>query len=90
VFDVEKLERERQEYQRCLEYKESLTGNDKKLFDMIERVYPNARYCLTQDELILLAKVYENNLINGSFDIFRYGFLKGQRAERARRKRGTR
>jgi hypothetical protein len=36
---------------------------------------------------MLFAQVYNNNLINGSGDLFRYGFLKGLRAEKAMAKK---
>ena len=45
------------------------------------------RYDIGVDVLLDLAKKHRNNLINGSFDLFRIGFLKGQRAEKARQRR---
>jgi hypothetical protein len=36
---------------------------------------------------MLISNAYKNDLFGGSYDIFRYGFLKGQRAEKARRKK---
>lgn len=38
------------------------------------------------NDVMLFADIHNNNLINGSTDLFNYGFLKGQRAERARLK----
>jgi hypothetical protein len=38
------------------------------------------------NEVMIFADIHNNNLINGSTDIFKYGFLKGQRAEKSRQK----
>lgn len=80
------FERAQAEYRRQEEFKASLTGKEKRFFEVIDSVKSTnwSRYCLDYWELMLLVDVYNNNLINGSFDIFRYGFLKGQRAEKAR------
>lgn len=66
--------------------KEKLTGRDKKLLELIETVEPD-RYCIGGYEVMLLADIYDNNMINASYDLFRYGFLKGQRAMKAELKR---
>lgn len=81
------FERAQAEYKRQTEFKAALTGREKKFFELIESVKPKTCYCLDYWEMILLADAYNNNLINGCYDIFRYGFLKGQRAEKNRRKR---
>ena len=44
-------------------------------------------YYLRCSELLELAEQCQNNFINGSFILFKIGFLKGQRAEKARQKR---
>lgn len=81
-------ERVRAEQKRQEEYKSSLTGREKRFFEVIENVKSTdwSRYSFELWELMLLADVYNNNLIDGSNDIFCYGFMKGQRAEKNRRK----
>lgn len=44
-------------------------------------------YCLHYSELIWLAEQCKNNFINGSYILFKIGFLKGQRAEKAKQKK---
>lgn len=44
-------------------------------------------YYLKGSEIIELANMCQNNFINGSFILFKIGFLKGQRAEKAKQKR---
>lgn len=44
-------------------------------------------YCLRCSELIWLAEQCQNNFIDGSYILFKIGFLKGQRAEKAKQKR---
>jgi hypothetical protein len=83
--DIEKektaYENARKEYDRQIKFKASLTGKEKHLIEKIEKVNLG-RYDMSCWELMLLANVYNNNLINGSMDIFRYGFMKGQKAEK--------
>jgi hypothetical protein len=74
------------EYRRQKEFKASLTGKEKRFFEVIEGVNPGSRYCMNYWEMCLLADVYNNSLLDGNYDIFRYGFLKGQRAEINKRK----
>jgi hypothetical protein len=83
-------ERASAEYIRQKEYIASLTGKEKRFFEVIESIKSTnwSRYCFDTWELMLLADAYDNNLINGGLDIFRYGFMKGQRSEKNRRKRG--
>lgn len=80
------LERARAEYKRQEEFKASLTGKEKRLLEIIKSVQPGY-YSMEFWELMLLSDIYNKNLINGSTDLFNYGFLKGQRAEKARQKR---
>lgn len=79
-------ERAQERYRIMKEKKTSLTGKEKRLFEVIESVDTGYYYMETW-ELLLLSDIYDNNLINGSIDLFNYGFLKGQRAEKARQKR---
>ena len=44
-------------------------------------------YVLNSSEIIELANMFDNNFINGSYLLFKIGFLKGQRAEKARHKK---
>lgn len=77
------------EYDRQEASKAALMGREKKFFDTIEDAKKNIpdRYWFSHNEMLLLASVYNNNFINTSMDIFAYGFLKGQRAERAKSKK---
>lgn len=81
------FERAQAEYRRQEEFKASLTGKEKRFFEVVDGIKPGG-YCMNYSEMMLLADAYNNNLIDGSYDIFKYGFLKGQRSERAKRKRG--
>lgn len=82
MYDRAVAERTRQQ-----KFKESLMGKEKHLFETVNNVKINARYTMQAWELRLLADTYNNNLIDGSWDIFRYGYIKGERSERARRKK---
>jgi hypothetical protein len=44
-------------------------------------------YYLRCSELLELAEQCQNNFINGSYILFKIGFLKGQRAEKAKKKK---
>lgn len=44
-------------------------------------------YYLRCSELLELAEQCQNNFINGSYVLFKIGFLKGQRAEKAKQKK---
>ncbi|MGI6721052.1 MAG: hypothetical protein ACOX4I_00625 [Anaerovoracaceae bacterium] len=74
------------EYYEIRRRKAALTGRAKKMLENIEKT-DTGRYCMTVSEVRALAEVYNNNMINASYDLFRYGFLKGQRAMRAELKR---
>ena len=78
-------ERARANRERMKDIKASLTGKEKKLIETINKVKPGS-YNMYSHEVMLFADIHNNNLINGSTDIFNYGFLKGQRAEKARQK----
>ena len=53
---------------------------------MIESVNVG-NYAPKMSEVLCIANVYNNNAVNSSMHFFRLGFLKGQRAERARRRK---
>lgn len=78
-------ERARANRERMKDIKASLTGKEKKLIEAISKVKPG-NYDMYTNEVMIFADIHNNNLINGSTDIFNYGFLKGQRAEKARQK----
>lgn len=82
----ERYERAKAEYAMRKERKAALIGKEKRFFEVIENVKVESRYTMKYWEMVLLAETYNHNLINGSYDIFRYGYLKGQRAEIAKRK----
>lgn len=86
--EIEKAlrERARANRERATAIRDSLTGRDKRLIETVEKVKPGD-YNMYSHELMIFADIHNNNLINGSTDIFNYGFLKGQRAEKARQKR---
>ena len=65
---------------------EEIMKNFEKMIEDAEKV-DVGNYDLRCDELIALAKMYNNNFLNGSFILFKIGFLKGQRAEKARQKK---
>lgn len=79
-------ERARANRERMKAIKASLTGKEKKLIEAISKVKPG-NYDMYTNEVMIFADIHNNNLINGSTDLFNYGFLKGQRAEKARQKR---
>lgn len=79
-------ERARENRERMKDIKASLTGKEKKLIEAISKVNPG-NYNMYSNELMIFADIHNNNLLNGSIDIFNYGFLKGQRAEKAIQKR---
>lgn len=76
-----------EEYNRQREYKKSLTGREKHLFDVLDNVKIDTRYHMSFWEVKLFSEMYNNNLFNGMLDVFRYGYIKGQRYECARRKK---
>lgn len=47
-------------------------------------------YQLKASEIFELMQMYNNDFFSGSLILFKIGFLKGQRAEKARRKRQNR
>ena len=86
-------EQERLQYQMAQEVffetqrrKEELPEKDKRLFEQLEKV-KIGRYDVTCSVIRMIAEVYQNNAIDAFGTIFRLGFMKGQRAEKARRKR---
>lgn len=81
-----KYERARRVYEETKIRREALEGKDKKLFELIESV-DIGNYSPKYSEVLTIAKVYDNDAINSCLDFFKLGFLKGQRAERSRRRK---
>lgn len=86
-------EQEKLQYQRAQETffetqrrKSELPEKDKRLFEQLEKV-KIGRYDVTCSTVLMIAKVYQNNAINAFNTIFTLGFMKGQRAEKARQKK---
>lgn len=87
LSEVEKLQ-----YQRAKECisetqrrKSELPEKYKKLFEQLEKV-KIGRYDVECSVAFMIAEVYQNNAINAFNTIFKLGFMKGQRAEKARKK----
>ena len=86
-------EQERLQYQRAQEVffetekrKDELPEKDKRLFEQLEKV-KIGRYDVACSVVLMIAEVYQNNAIDAFNTIFTLGFMKGQRAEKARQKR---
>lgn len=77
-----KFEYATQEYQERHLKESNLDKKHKRLLARIRSTEING-YSMMYSELAMFAELYDNNLINGSFDIFRYGFLRGQLALKA-------
>jgi len=82
----ENYERAHRSYLATKARREALEGKDKELFERIESVN-TGRYSASVSECLAIAHVHNNNAINSFHDIFCFGFLKGIRAEKARRRR---
>lgn len=63
-----------------------MTDKTKRMIENAEKV-DCGNYYLRTSELLELAEQCQNNFINGSLILFRIGFMKGQRAEKARQKK---
>lgn len=58
----------------------NLTGKEKSFYKHITDVRKKAvSSCMTALQLKLLADIHNNNLINGSYDIFCFGFYQGMK-----------
>lgn len=86
-------EQERLQYQRAQEVffetqrrKDEFPEKDKRLFEQLKNVKVG-RYDVTCPIVLMIAEVYQNNAINAFGTIFKLGFMKGQRAEKARQKK---
>lgn len=86
-------EQEKMRYQRAQENffetqrrKSELSEKNKKLFEQLEKVKIGG-YDVACTTVLMIADVYQNNAINAFGTIFRLGFMKGQRAEKARQKK---
>jgi hypothetical protein len=85
-YENESMKKAGEEYDRIKTSKSALMGREKHFFEQIEGVKVSERYYMKYWELSLLYDIYNNNLINGCLAIFKYGLLKGQRAEQNRRR----
>lgn len=85
-------ESEKLQYQRAQEFmsetqrrKSELPEKDKKLFEQLEKVNIG-RYDVACSVVCMIAEVYQNNAIDAFNTIFKLGFMKGQRAEKKRKR----
>ncbi len=86
TYMQEDYERAHEAYLETKKRRELLEGEDKKLFELIENI-DIGNYCIKCSEASVIAQVYNNNAINSCMHFFRLGFLKGQRAEKARQRK---
>jgi hypothetical protein len=79
VKKIEKqvFEKLHEENLRKKQIRASLVGEEKKLIDLIDSVKCEDEYSMKTSELVFLIRLHENNLAEGAYDIFRYGYLKG-------------
>ena len=75
------------EYERQIEFIASLTGREKRFFEIVDGIKIGRSLGLAHWQLRLLVEAFDNNLIDGSFKIYKYGFLHGQQAEKKRQKK---
>jgi len=61
---------------------EALSQRDKRFIDKIKSV-ETGNYGLRVSDILIIANQGNGSSIEGLFDAFKYGFLKGQRAARA-------
>lgn len=83
------LEAAREEYKRQKEFKTQLPDEEKEFFSTIKSVSIDDQYDLSSEKHLLIADAYNNNLINGGLDLYQYGYMQGERAERSKRKEAT-
>ena len=79
-LEHEYFERMRQEIEDRENKIQNLVGKEKMFWDKIEKVrgIPGfSRYCMSNSQEIFLADLYNNNLLNASYSVFRYGFYQG-------------
>lgn len=74
------------DYQKIQQRKRELPEKDRRLFEQLEKV-ETGRYDVDGSVILMIAKVYGNNAINSFSTIFRLGFMKGQRAEKAKQRK---
>ena len=85
---MQEEQRKFQEYQKRViqERKEresvinGLTGKERRFYEAIRKVQaiPDIdNYCIMAWQIELLSKLYHNNLLNGSYECFCYGFYMG-------------
>jgi hypothetical protein len=68
------------EYEKKKTFRASLVGKEKRLIDLIERVDCNNKFSMKVSELAFLIRLHNNNLAEGAYDIYRYGYLHGKMA----------
>ena len=85
-YERAQYERARKVFLETQERRNALEGEEKRLFEQIEAV-DIRNYAPTSSEVLCITKVFNNNAINSFLYIFKLGFLKGQRAEKNRRKK---
>ena len=81
-----RLQRATKVYQETQRRKSELPEKDKRLFEQLEKVRVG-RYNVSCSVILMIAEVYGNSAIDFFNSIFRLGFMKGQRAEKARRRK---
>ena len=79
-------QRAQEMYQETQRRKNVLSEKDKKLFRQLKQV-EIGRYDVTFYTVCMIAELYQNNAINAFDTIFRLGFMKGQRSEKAKLKK---
>lgn len=77
--NAEYMKRMAEEIRAREEAIESLTGKDKEFWDKIEKVkkIDIGRYCMNCSQIMLIAKLFNNNYIDASYSTFCYGFYQG-------------
>lgn len=82
----EQKERIRKEVEKQEKHLKELLEKYASFLDKISKVKPG-NYCLSYGEMKVLMEKNKGSLWDISYDFFKAGFLKGQRAEKARRKK---
>lgn len=88
-----RIEEMREEIERRAKLIESLTGRARIFWNKIQSVDGMAgysRYDMSGWQALLLANIYDNNLLEGGFAMFRYGFYQGVRYMKNRAAKGAR
>lgn len=80
-------QRARYDYAEIQRKKAELPERDRRLIETAETL-DVGRYGVSSSIVLMVADVYSNNAMNAFCTIFSLGFIKGQRSERNKRKRG--